>query len=105
MSVHNKNAATEDQVGYLHNAVTKLFTRKADAILNAIEEDLEAGGNGDIAISLVSGKDLGAMCKWVLDNGITAVPAASQEDSDLSKKLKKIKAASQGKVIQFAKEA
>ncbi|MGL6086415.1 MAG: terminase [Enterobacterales bacterium] len=99
MSVHNKNAATEDQVGYLHKAVTTLFTKKADAILNAIEED------PDVAIHLVSGKDLGAMCKWVLDNGITAVPAASQEDSDLSKKLKAIKAASQGKVIQFAKEA
>ncbi len=105
MSTHNKNAATEDQVGYLHNAVTKLFTRKADAILHAIEEDIDAGGSGDIAIALVSGKDLGAMCKWVLDNGITAVPAAQEGGSDLSKKLAKIKAASQGKVIQFAKEA
>ena len=104
MSVHNKNAATEDQVGYLHGAVTKLFTRKADAILKAIDEDLDAGGNGDIAIALVSGKDLGAMCKWVLDNGITAIPAAQQGDSDLKKKLDKIKAASSGKVIQFAKE-
>lgn len=99
MSVHNKNAATEDAVGYLHNAVTKLFTKKADAILEAIEE------SPDAAIALVSGKDLGAMCKWVLDNGITAVPAAQQGDSDLKKKLDKIKNASQGKVIQFQREA
>ncbi|AIM51266.1 terminase small subunit [Lelliottia phage phD2B] len=99
MSTHNKHAATEDQVGYLHMAVTKLFTKKADAILEVIEESPEA------AIGLVSGKDLSAMCKWVLDNGITAVPAAQEGGSDLSKKLAKIKAASQGKVIQFAKEA
>lgn len=105
MSVINKNAATEDQVGYLHKAVTTLFTKKADAILRAIDEDLNGGGDGSIAIALVSGKDLGAMCKWVLDNGITAIPAASQEDSELSKKLKAIKKASQGKVIQFSKEA
>jgi hypothetical protein len=105
VSIHNKHAATEDAVGHLHNAITKLFTRKADAILHLIDEELEEGGDGSIAISLVSGKDMGAMAKWVMDNGITAVPAASQEDSDLAKKLKKIKDASQGKVIQFIKEA
>lgn len=106
MSIPNKHAATEDQVGYLHNAITKLFTKKADAILHAIEEDLDAGGSGDVAIALVSGKDLGAMAKWVLDNGVTAIPAAQTEETNLSKKLKAIKEASQGKVIQFsAKEA
>lgn len=105
MANPNKHAASEDAVGYLHNAVTKLFTKKADAILSAIEEDINAGGTGDIAIALVSGKDLGAMCKWVLDNGITAVPVAQTEGSDLSKKLARIKEASQGKVIQFSKEA
>ena len=105
MANHNKHAASEDAVGYLHNAVTKLFTKKADAILNAIEEDIDSGGTGDIAIALVSGKDLGAMCKWVLDNGITAVPASADGTSELSKKLENLKKASQGKVIQFSKEA
>lgn len=105
MAGHNKHAATEDQIGYLHQAVTKLFTHKADAILSTIQQDLDEGGNGDVAIALVSGKDLGAMTKWILDNGITATPAAQAEESALSKKLQKIKAASQGKIIQFQKEA
>ncbi|URG17623.1 hypothetical protein GRN51_070 [Salmonella phage GRNsp51] len=99
MASHNKHAATEDEVGKLHSAITNLFNKKAAAILAAVEEDPDA------AIALVSGKDMGAMCKWVLDNGITATPAAHQEESALSKRLAKIKAASQGKVIQFAKEA
>lgn len=98
MSTHNKHAATEDQVAILHNAITRMFNKKADAILKEIEECPEA------AIALVSGKDLGAMAKWVLDNGITCVPAAATEESDLSKKLKSIREASNGKVINFVKE-
>lgn len=95
---HNKNAASEDDIGLLHGAITKLFNKKAAAILNLIEDDPDA------AIPLVSGKDLGAMCKWVLDNGITAVPTASNEQSELSKRLAKIREASTGRVIQFTKE-
>lgn len=99
MSVHNQHAATEDEVGILHGAITKLFNKKAAAMLNIIEEDADA------AIGLVSGKDMGAMCKWVLDNGITAVPSAQQESSELSKRLQKLREASQGKVLPFVKEA
>lgn len=99
MSTHNKHAATEDQMGILHNAITRMFNKKADAILDAIDQDPDA------AIALVSGKDLGAMAKWVLDNGVTCIPAAQTEESDLSKKLAKIKQQSNGKVISFVKEA
>ena len=94
----NKNAATEDDVGYLHQAVTKLFTKKADALLNMIEDDPE------IAAHVVNGKDIAAIAKWVLDNGITASPVASQETSALSKRLQKLKDASNGVVLQFTKE-
>lgn len=99
MAVNNKHAATEDEVGILHGAITKLFNKKASAMLSLIEDDPDA------AIGLVSGKDMGAMCKWVLDNGITATPIADKEGSDLQKKLAKIKAASSGKVIDFVREA
>lgn len=99
MSVHNKHAATEDEVGILHGAITKIFNKKAQAILDTIEEDPDA------ALHLVSGKDIGAMCKWVLDNGITATPAAQQEESKLSKRLKAIREASSGKIIQFTKRS
>ena len=47
------------------------------------------------------------MAKWVLDNGVKANPAENVETSALSKRLKKIREASSGKVISFtdAKEA
>lgn len=99
MSVQNKHAATEDDIGILHKAITTLFNKKATAILHEIEDDPEA------AIALVQGKDLAAMAKWVLDNGVTAVPAAQTEESDLAKKLAKIKKQSEGNVIDFVKEA
>lgn len=99
MSTQNKHAATEDEVGILHKAVTTLFNKKASAILKEIEDDPEA------AIALVQGKDLAAMAKWVLDNGVTAIPAAQTEESDLAKKLAKIKQKSEGNVIEFVKEA
>lgn len=98
MSNHNRHAATEDDVGILHSAITKMFNKKAQAILDEIEEDPAA------AIALVSGKDLSAMAKWVLDNGITATPAAQQEESKLSKRLAALREASSGKVISFVKE-
>ena len=94
----NKNAATEDDVGYLHQAVTKLFTKKADALLQMIE------GDPELAAHVVNGKDIAAIAKWVLDNGITASPVASQETSALSKRLQKLKDASNGVVLQFTKE-
>lgn len=99
MSVQNKHAATEDDIGILHKAITTLFNKKAGAILKEIEDDPEA------AIALVQGKDLAAMAKWVLDNGVTAVPAAQTEESDLAKKLARIKQKSEGNVIDFVKEA
>lgn len=99
MSTQNKHAATEDDIGILHKAVTTLFNKKASAILEYIEDDPDA------AIALVSGKDVAAMAKWVLDNGVTAIPAAQTEESDLAKKLAKIKQKSEGNVIDFVKEA
>lgn len=99
MATHNKHAATEDQIGILHMAITRMFGAKADAILAEIEADPTA------AIALVSGKDIGAMTKWVMDNGVTAIPAAQTEESELAKKLADIKKKSNGKVINFVKEA
>lgn len=95
----NKNAATEDEVGYLHSALTKLFKAKLDALLNMIEEDPEC------AAVVVSGKDLQAIANWVDKNGITATPADFEGVNDLTKKLAKLKAASAGKIVPFTKEA
>ena len=95
----NKHAASEDQVGILHAAVTNIFNKKAAAILSQIEDDPDA------ALVLGDSKDLAAMAKWVLDNGVKANPSENVEGSALSKKLAKIREKSQGKVIDFVREA
>lgn len=97
----NKHAASEDDVGILHKAITSIFNKKAAAILNEIEDDQSA------ALVIGDSKTLAAMAKWVLDNGVKANPTENVETSALSKKLKKIREASSGKVISFtdAKEA
>lgn len=95
----NKNAATEDDVGYLHNALTRLFKAKVDALIGMIEEDPQS------AAVIVSGKDLQAIATWVDKNGITATPADMEEVNALTDKIAKLRAASTGKVINFVKEA
>ncbi len=94
----NKNAATEDQVGYLHGALTKLFKAKLDALLKMIEED------PDTAAFAVQGKDLAAVIKWIDQNGITATPADMQEVTKLSDRIEALRAKSKGQVVQFVKE-
>jgi len=97
----NKNAATEDDVGYIHGALTRLFKAKVDALLVMIEDDPSC------AAVIVSGKDLQAIAKWVEFNGITATPADMEEINKLTDKVARLKAQSQGKVVSFlsAKEA
>jgi len=91
----NKNAATEDAVGYIHGALTKLFTAKVNALLAMVEADPEC------AAVIVSGKDLQAIAKWVEYNGISATPADLEEVNKLTDKISKLKAQSQGKVVAF----
>lgn len=94
----NKNAATEDAVGYLHEALTRLFTAKVDALLRMIDED------PDIAATIVSGKDLQAIASWVEKNGITATPSDMEEVNALTDKITKLKKRSEGQVLKFVKE-
>ena len=95
----NKNAATEDDVGYIHGALTRLFKAKVDALLAMIEDDPSCAA--------VSGKDLQAIAKWVEFNGITASPADVEEVNKLTDKVARLKAQSQGKIVDFisAREA
>lgn len=95
----SKHAASEDQVGILHAAVTNIFNSKASAIIAEIEQDPSA------ALVIGDSKDLAAMAKWCLDNGVKANPSENVENSALSKKLAKIREKSQGKVIDFVREA
>lgn len=96
----NKNAATEDEVGYLHSALTRLFKAKLDALLELVE-----GADAEVAATIISGKDLQAIANWVEKNGITATPSDFEGVNELTEKLKKLKERSAGTVISFVKEA
>lgn len=97
--VTNKNAATEDDVGYLHGALNRLFKAKVEALQALIEEDPAS------AAFLIQGKDLQVIAKWISDNGITATPADMQKANELTDQIAKLKAKSAGRVIPFVKEA
>jgi len=96
---YNKNAATEDTVGYLHGALTNLFKAKLDALLALIEEDPAA------AAFIIQGKDLQVIAKWIETNGITATPADEQKASELTNQIRALRERSKGHVIPFTKEA
>ena len=89
---------TESELGFLSKLVTQLYTRKAQAVLDNLEEGMDA----DMAIDH---RVLQAMGKWVLDNGVFAAPDSTDEDSPLRSKLKEIQERSGKKVVDFKTEA
>ena len=89
---------TESELGFLSKLVTQLYTRKAQAVLDNLEEGMDA----DMAIDH---RVLQAMGKWVLDNGVFAAPDSTDEDSPLRSKLKEIQERSGKKVVDFKAEA
>lgn len=92
------NRTTEKEVGFLSRLVSTLWIRKAEALLKQLDEE-----DGDPLI-LIDYKMLGAMGKWVLDNGILAAPDAESEDSPLRARLNEIQAKSRNRVLDFRKE-
>lgn len=90
------SAATEEQVGFLHNIATQLFTIKAKSIL-AQAEELELI-DAEYVINLADVDKIARFCDM---NGITAAGAAEDETSELSLALKKIKDKNKNKIITF----
>ena len=89
------NRTTEAEVGLLSQLVTHLHTAKARRLLELLDE-------GADAVDIIPTRDVAAMGKWVLDNGITALGDAENAESELSKALEKIKSKSQ--VVDFRAE-
>ena len=95
MSRSNKNAANEDAVGLTHLLITKLTNMKLEHMLKMIESgELDP----EIAINM---RDVASAAKWVEYNQIGCQTADKDENSELSKNLKKIREASTNNVIQF----
>lgn len=97
---NNKNSATEDELGVLHKSITKCMTAVAEQMLEGLEEGLDP----DLVVDF---RKIEAMQKWVSDrNGITVAAPEANEESELSKKITKMKekqqvrlAANGGKVV------
>lgn len=89
---------TESEVGFLSKLVTQLWTKKANAVLQNIEDGMDA----DLAIDT---RFVQALGKWVLDNGVFAAPDSQDAQSPLQARLKEIQERSGKKVLDFRKEA
>lgn len=89
------NRTTEGEVGLLSQLVTYLHTAKAKRLLELLEDGADAA-------DIIPTRDVAAMGKWVLDNGITALNDAENAETELSQALAKIKSKSQ--VVDFRAE-
>lgn len=97
----NKNAASEDEIGLLHGLITKCHNLKASYMIKVADQILETGGEPEEVVQAINSRDLSSIQKWVEYNGVGCRVAADDETSELSKKLKKLREAQSGKIVQF----
>ena len=96
----NKRPATEEEIGELHKLLTNLHNLKLDAMLQMAEKFIELGAVEAI-LEIINSKDLAVTQKWVEYNGVSAIAAAQNGETELAKKLRLLKKAQEGKVVQF----
>ena len=99
MSISNKNASTEDQVGKLHNLVTKAFTKKVEHQLDQFDN-----GNDEDKDFAIDDKTLAAASKWVQANEITCMTADKDGKSELAKKIAEGKKRQKSNVLSITGE-
>lgn len=81
----NKNAATEDQIGRIHNLTTDIYLMKLEALHKEMQADPEgAQYMGDL-------KTIQAAGKWVEYNEVKSQLPTEQKDNPLKKKLATVK--------------
>lgn len=88
----NKRAASEDELGEVHNMTTKLHILRLRKMLEQISSGL------DPEAVMGDGKAVQAAGKWAADqNSITCSPPEANTESELSKQLAEIRQANFGK--------
>jgi len=97
----NKNSATEDDIGKLHALITKCHNMKAGYMLEVAEKLLYEGHEIEEIVMIINSRDLSSMQKWVEYNGVGCKEADKDKTTELSKRLKKLKDAQAGKIVQF----
>lgn len=96
----NKRPATEEEIGELHRMVTCLHNLKLDAMLEMVKKFSELGALEAI-IEVINSKDISVIQKWIEYNGVAAIAAAQNGETELAKKLRVLKDSQAGKVVQF----
>lgn len=82
----NKNSASEDELGEIHNMTTKLHSARLKYMLELIAK------GADVEDVIGDGKAMLAAGKWAADqNSITCAQPEMDEKSELSKRLQAIK--------------
>lgn len=91
-----QDRATEAEVGRLHKLITELYDIKLTSIKHQVDElDLL-----DVS-ELINVRDISAIAKFVEANGVTAMPSADDENSEINQKLRDIKGLHGGRVLKF----
>lgn len=101
----NKHAANEDEVGKLHNLITKCHNIKAKVMLESalmMEQESLSAEELVMLAGILNTKDLSAAQKWVEYNQVGCLLANEEEGSQLKDRLDAIKNSQKGKVLQFA---
>ena len=80
----NKNSATEDELGLLHEMVARIFKRKLQHWLNLLDQ----GGDADLIIDM---KQLNNVIKFIGDNGIGAADPAASTTNELGAEIAQIR--------------
>lgn len=80
----NKNSASEETIGLIHNLVAQVLLAK----LQHWTKLMAAGGDPDLVVDM---KALGNAMKFIQINGIVAADPAEQTTSALAKELEEIR--------------
>lgn len=80
----NANSASEDDVGLIHQLVTKVITKKLEKWLLMIEQ----GGDVDLIVDM---KQLKSAIDWCNKNGIVCADPAATTENELGDKLSQIR--------------
>lgn len=85
-SKSNKNSASEDEIGLLHNMVTRIFKAKLNKWLQLIED----GGDVELIVDM---SQLNNVIKFIDAQGIVATDADADTKSELTSQIDEIKEA------------
>lgn len=95
-----KLAATEGEIAVLHKLITQCHNMKLDAMLKMAETFKEMDAPGSVS-EVLNLRDVGVIQKWVEYNGVAAIAASENGETELGKKLRLLKEAQKGKVVPF----